>query len=76
MSPRSNRLKEQHKCNLGGSGEPTLRRGLTCGPLEVGQPIGRVGQPHLAASWASPWCGVLWCLLESSGVHFAVDKRD
>jgi len=40
------------------------------------RPIGGVGWPHLAATRALPRCGVLLSSLESSGVHFAADKRD
>ena len=42
----------------------------------VGRTKGGVGRPHLAASTPLPWHGVLSSLLESSGVHFAMDKHD
>ena len=44
-------LKEWHRCNLGGGGEPTFEGGADRWAHGAGRPAGGVGQPHMVATY-------------------------
>jgi hypothetical protein len=69
-------MKERHRCNLGGGGEPTYEGGTARWDQGVGWPIGGAGHPHMLVSWPLLRCGVFPSPLKSSGVVFAANKYD